>query len=52
MKKSLKKLSLNKSAVSSLSELIKGGLRRQDDTILPANTTTTDPTELTWCYHC
>ncbi|PTX64034.1 hypothetical protein C8N46_101644 [Kordia periserrulae] len=50
MKKSIKKLSLNKKAVSSLSSEITGGLRRADNTGGPL--TCTDPTLLTHCYHC
>jgi hypothetical protein len=51
MKKSLKKLSLNKKAISSLTGgLSDGGSRLPIKPIKP--TTTTDPTELTWCYHC
>jgi hypothetical protein len=46
MKKSLKKLALNKKAVSSLTEKITGGLRRQDDA------PTTDPTKNTRCFDC
>ncbi|MBC8754369.1 hypothetical protein H2O64_06780 [Kordia sp. YSTF-M3] len=44
MKKSLKKLALNKKAVSSLTEKINGGLRREAPT--------TDPTENTRCFDC
>lgn len=50
MKKSIKKLSLNKKAVSSLSSEITGGLRRAGNTGGPL--TCTDPTLLTHCYHC
>jgi hypothetical protein len=50
MKKSLKKLSLNKKAVSSLTIKVVGGLRRADNTGGPL--TCTDPTLLTNCYHC
>ena len=46
MKKSLKKLTLNKKAVSSLTVKIQGGLRRQDDH--PTN----DPTANTGCFDC
>jgi len=46
MKKGLKKLSLNKKAVSNLSEIIKGG-RRQIATF-PTN----DPTANTGCFDC
>jgi len=49
MKKSLKKLALNKKAVSSLTEKIKGGFERQQDTI---NGSTTDPTANTRCFDC
>ena len=44
MKKSLKKLALNKKAVSSLTEKIKGGLRKQHPT--------TDITANTGCFDC
>ena len=46
MKKSLKKLTLNKKAVSSLTVKIQGGFRRQDDH--PTN----DPTANTGCFDC
>ena len=50
MKKSIKKLTLNKKAVSNLSK-VSGGLAAP-----PTNTggplTCTDPTALTWCYIC
>jgi len=46
MKKSLKKLALNKKAVSSLSETIKGGRLRQ------ATISTNDPTANTFCFDC
>jgi len=56
MKKNLKKLSLNKDIVSNLAEKTKGGRIRQvttDDPIDPIDPfTSTDPTKLTWCYHC
>jgi hypothetical protein len=47
MKKSLKKLSLNKKAVSNLTVKIHGGLRRQDD-----QHPTTYPTKNTVCFDC
>ncbi|MGH1385404.1 hypothetical protein [Kordia sp.] len=50
MKKSLKKLQLNKKAVSSLTTKVIGGLRRADKTGGPL--TCTDPTLNTMCYHC
>lgn len=50
MKKTLKKLSLHKKAVSSLTVNVVGGLRRADNTGGPL--TCTDPTLLTHCYHC
>lgn len=51
MKKSLKKLELNKKSVSNLSQQLKGGRR---DTIKTIDTvlTTTDPTAQTLCYIC
>lgn len=48
MKKSLKKLKLNKNAVSSLAVKAVGG--KADKTGGPL--TCTDPTLLTWCYFC
>ncbi|MGH1385403.1 hypothetical protein [Kordia sp.] len=48
MKKSLKKLALNKKAVSSLTVKTIGGRAGKSDDILSC----TDPTKLTWCYHC
>ncbi|WP_173427048.1 hypothetical protein [Kordia jejudonensis] len=47
MKKSLQKLTLHKSAISNLSQLIKGGFRRANDTF-PTN----DPTANTGCFDC
>jgi len=47
MKKSLQKLTLNKSAISNLSQKIKGGFRRADGTF-PTN----DPTANTGCFDC
>ena len=46
MKKNLKKLALNKKAVSNLSEMIKGGMRRI------ATFPTDDPTANTGCFDC
>ncbi|PTX64035.1 hypothetical protein C8N46_101645 [Kordia periserrulae] len=48
MKKSLKKLALNKKAVSNLSLEKIGGRAAQSNDILSC----TDPTKLTWCYYC
>ena len=48
MKKNLAKLSLNKKAVSNLSLHKIGGRAGKSDDILSC----TDPTKLTWCYHC
>ncbi|KAB8151186.1 hypothetical protein EZY14_019640 [Kordia sp. TARA_039_SRF] len=48
MKKSIKKLALNKKAVSNLSMEKIGGRAAQSNDILSC----TDPTKLTWCYHC
>lgn len=49
MKKSLKKLALNKKAVSNLTiKTIGGAAPGKSDDILSC----TDPTKLTWCYHC
>ena len=49
MKKSLKKLALNKKAVSSLTvQTIGGRAAGKSDDILSC----TDPTKLTLCYHC
>lgn len=48
MKKSIKKLQLNKKAVSNLSESVKGGLRQ--DPFDPKDPF--DPTANTWCYIC
>ena len=51
MKKSLKKLSLNKDIVSNLADKAAGGrIRQVSEPIDPF--TSTDPTKLTWCYHC
>lgn len=50
MKKSIKKLSLNKKAVSNLTVKLTGGLRRADNTGGPL--TCTDPTARTFCYYC
>lgn len=50
MKKSLKKLALNKKEVSNLT--VKGGLRRQDDTTDTYTTGPTGPTALTLCFVC
>ncbi|MGH1385405.1 hypothetical protein [Kordia sp.] len=47
MKKNLKKLALNKKAVSNLTEKIKGGLRKEGDSF-PTN----DPTANTGCFDC
>jgi len=48
MKKSLKKLSLNKKIVSNLAKKTTGGrVTRPIDPI-----TSTDPTKQTWCYIC
>ena len=53
MKKNLKKLALNKKAVSNLSEEIKGGFRRQyDDTSDTFTTGPTGPTAMTLCFDC
>ena len=51
MKKSLKKLSLNKKSVSDLSSKLKGG-RRRDDTSDTFTTGPTGPTAQTMCYIC
>jgi hypothetical protein len=51
MKKSLKKLSLNKKSVSDLSVKIKGGKRR-DDTSDTYTTGPHGPTAMTMCYFC
>lgn len=48
MKKSLKKLALNKTAVSDLTDQVKGG--RPGSVIIIK--TSTDPTAMTWCYIC
>ena len=51
MKKSIKKLSLNKDIVSNLADKAAGGrIRQVSEPIDPF--TSTDPTKLTWCYHC
>ncbi|WP_156168446.1 hypothetical protein [Kordia zhangzhouensis] len=50
MKKNIKKLSLNKKAVSSLGEKVVGGLRKAENTGGPL--TCTDPTARTFCYYC
>ncbi len=50
MKKNLKKLALNKKAVSSLTVKVTGGFARADKTGGPL--TCTDPTLRTLCYHC
>jgi hypothetical protein len=47
MKRNLKKLALNKKAVSNLSEIIKGGRRRVGGTF-----PTDDPTANTRCFDC
>ena len=52
MKKNLKKLALNKKAVSSLTVKIQGGLRRQDDTSDTHTTGPTGPTAMTMCFIC
>lgn len=53
MKKSLKKLALNKKSVSNLSEKVKGGLQRQDDDTSDTYTTgPTGPTAQTLCFIC
>lgn len=48
MKKSLKKLALNKKAVSNLHGMIKGGLREASGSIDTIN----DPTANTGCFDC
>lgn len=48
MKKNLKKLALNKKAVSYLSDMVKGGL----DKVSRGITTTNDPTANTGCFDC
>jgi hypothetical protein len=48
MKKNQKKLTLQKKAISNLSDLVKGGLARASRSI----TTTTDPTANTGCFDC
>lgn len=50
MKKNLKKLALNKKAVSSLTSQIRGGFARAGKTSGPL--TCTDPTARTLCYIC
>jgi len=53
MKKNLKKLALNKKAVSDLSVKITGGFRRQhDDTSDTFTTGPTGPTAMTLCFDC
>lgn len=53
MKKSFKKLALNKKSVSDLSQKIKGGFRKPDDDTSDTFTTgPTGPTAQTWCYIC
>lgn len=54
MKKSLKKLSLNKDIVSNLADKAAGGrIRQAGDPFDPIDPfTSTDPTKLTWCYWC
>lgn len=54
MKKNLKKLALNKKAVSNLSEEIKGGAfsRQYDDTSDTFTTGPTGPTAQTLCFDC
>ncbi|MGH1385406.1 hypothetical protein [Kordia sp.] len=53
MKKSLKKLVLNKKPISNLSEQIKGGFKRPDDDTSDTYTTgPTGPTAMTMCYIC
>jgi len=52
MKKSLKKLSLNKKSVSDLSAKLKGGRRRDDNTSDTYTTGPTGPTAMTMCYIC
>lgn len=47
MKRNLKKLDLNKKAVSNLSDLIKGGLRESHSI-----STIGDPTKNTGCFDC
>jgi hypothetical protein len=49
MKKNFKKLTLNKKDVSNLSEKLKGGLDRQNDTLASG---TSAPTFLTLCFVC
>ncbi|MEM6719485.1 MAG: hypothetical protein AAF611_09235 [Bacteroidota bacterium] len=51
MKKSIKKLELNKKSVSDLSGQVKGGYGK-DTTITTITTTATGPTAQTRCYIC
>ncbi|MEM6719487.1 MAG: hypothetical protein AAF611_09245 [Bacteroidota bacterium] len=51
MKKNLKKLELNKKAISNLTHKINGGAASTfNETFLVA--CTNNPTALTWCYIC
>ncbi|WP_430410630.1 hypothetical protein [Kordia sp.] len=52
MKKSLKKLTLNKKSVSDLSQKVKGGFKQENKTLDTILTTDTGPTALTMCYIC